>query len=155
MAFSLNKVTLIGNIGKEPEIRTTQDGREIASFPLATSESWKDKSSGEKRERTEWHKVVIFSQPLINIIKNYIHKGSKVYVEGALHSRKWQDQSGVERQTTEIVIQSFNGTVMILDSKGGAKNDEHGYNDKDSGGLNNDKPDTPFEVESLDDEIPF
>lgn len=153
MAFSLNKVTLIGNVGKDPEIRSTQDGREIASFPIATSDVWKDKNSGEKKERTEWHKVVVFHQHFISIIKNYLHKGSKVYVEGALQTRKWQDQAGVERQTTEIVIQSFNGTVMLLDNKSqmSSKSDDSGYSDKDS----SDKSNNNFEIESLDDEIPF
>ena len=161
MAISLNRVTLIGNVGKDPEIRSTQDGREVASFPLATSESWRDKTSGDKKERTEWHRVVIFSQPLINVLKNYVHKGSKLYIEGALHTRKWNDQNGVERQTTEIVIQSYSGSIMMLDGKGqpysaqpsGESNsvnrDPSHIEDKQSKSNNN------FEIEHLDDEIPF
>lgn len=151
MAFSLNRVTLIGNVGKDPDIRSTQDGKEIASFTLATSESWKDKNSGEKRERTEWHKVVIFSQPLIAIIKNYVHKGSKLYVEGALHTRKWSDQSGAERYITEVVIQSYNGTIMMLEGRhNGSKADSF----KDPSMLD-DKGASNFDIETLDDEIPF
>lgn len=117
MANSLNKVLLIGNIGRDPEIRTTQDGKEIASFSLATSEVWKDRNSGEKREKTEWHRVVIFSQPLVNVIKNYARKGSKVYIEGALQTRKWTDQAGAEKYSTEIVLQAYNSTLLLLDNK--------------------------------------
>ncbi|MCE2992758.1 MAG: single-stranded DNA-binding protein [Alphaproteobacteria bacterium] len=150
MAFSLNRVTLIGNAGKDPEIRSTQDGREVASFTLATSEAWKDKATGEKRERTEWHKVVIFSQPIISIIKNYVHKGSKLYVEGALHSRKWTDQSNVERSVTEVVIQSYHGTIMILEGRHGVqKSDMKEPHTMDEKGSNS------FDIETLDDEIPF
>lgn len=150
MALSLNRVTLIGNVGKDPEIRSTQDGREIASFTLATSEAWKDKNTGEKRERTEWHNVVIFAQHLVNIIKSYVHKGSKLYVEGSLHSRKWQDQAGVERKTVEVVIQSYHGTIMILESKH-SKPEEMS---KEPMAAGDDKV-PHFEVEHLDDEIPF
>jgi len=153
MALSLNRVTLIGNIGRDPEIRSTQDGREIASFPIATSEVWRDKATGERRERTEWHRVVIFAQPLVNIVKSYVHKGSKLYVEGALHTRKWQDQSGVERQTTEVVIQSYNGTIMMLEARqGGAKGDEGSHREPL---VVDDKSEHGFEIEHLDDEIPF
>ncbi|MCE2992023.1 MAG: single-stranded DNA-binding protein [Candidatus Jidaibacter sp.] len=153
MALSLNRVTLIGNLGRDPEIRSTQDGKEIASFSIATSDSWRDKDSGERRERTEWHKVVIFAQPLVNIVKNYVHKGSKLYVEGSLHTRKWQDQAGVERQTTEVVIQSYNGTIMMLEGRpsGGGKSDDM-HRDPMSVG---DKSEHSFDVERLDDEIPF
>lgn len=153
MALSLNRVTLIGNVGKDPEIRNTQDGREIASFTLATSEAWKDKSSGERRERTEWHEVVVFSQPLINIIKNYVHKGSKLYVEGALHTRKWTDTStGTDRKKTEIVIQAYHGSIMLLDAKGGARASE----EISKVAANFDDAKAPaFEVEHLDDDIPF
>ncbi len=103
--MSLNKVTLIGFVGQDPEIRATQYGREIASFSLATTESWKDKSSGERKEKTEWHKIVVFSQGLTGIIKNYVKKGSKLYIEGSLVTRKWTDKNGVEKYTTEIVLQ--------------------------------------------------
>lgn len=151
MALSLNRVTLIGNVGKDPEIRSTQDGREIASFTIATSEVWKDKTTGEKRERTEWHNVVVFAQHLVNIIKSYVHKGSKLYVEGSLHSRKWQDQAGVERKTVEVVIQSYHGTIMMLEGKHSPARTE----DMSKEPISTDDKTPHFEVEHLDDEIPF
>jgi len=157
MAGSLNKVTLIGNVGKDPEIRTTQDGREIASFPLATSETWKDKS-GEKKERTEWHRIVIFSQPLVTILKNYVHKGSKLYLEGALQTRKWTDQTGAEKYTTEVVLQAYSGTLMMLDNKGGAAGGYSNNNDipseRSPSHLESNEKDK-FVPEQIDDEIPF
>ena len=112
--MSINKVILVGNVGQEPEIRNTQDGREIASFSIATTESWKDKNSGEKKEKTEWHRVVIFSPNLVSIVKLYVKKGSKLYIEGAIQTRKWKDNSGVEKYTTEIVLQQYNSTLQIL-----------------------------------------
>ena len=115
MANSLNRVMLIGNLGKEPEIRMMQDGKEVASFSIATSESWKDKMSGEKREKTEWHRIVIFAQPLVSITKSYLKKGSKVYIEGALQTRKWVDTSGIEKYSTEIVLQPYDAKLIILD----------------------------------------
>jgi single-strand DNA-binding protein len=119
--MSLNKITLIGNVGQDPEIKSTQDGRELANFSLATTENWKDKSSGEKQSKTEWHRIVVFSQGLVGIIKNYVKKGSKLYIEGQLQTRKWTDKQGVERYTTEIVLQNFNSNMQMLDSK--PKND--------------------------------
>lgn len=158
MAGSLNKVTLIGNVGKDPEIRSTQDGREVASFPLATSESWKDKS-GERKERTEWHRVVIFSQPLVTIIKNYVHKGSKLYIEGALHTRKWSDQNGVEKYTTEVVLQAYTGTLMMLDSKGGggshAHTNDNPASERSPSHLEGTAAKDEYVAEQIDDEIPF
>lgn len=115
MAGSVNKCILVGNLGKDPEIRTTQSGQKIASLRIATSESWKDKNTGERREKTEWHSVVIFNENLVKIAEAYIRKGSKVYVEGQLQTRKWQDQQGQERYSTEIVLQGFNGRLTILD----------------------------------------
>lgn len=115
--MSLNKVILIGNVGQDPEIRSTQDGREIASFSLATSESWKDKVTKEKKDKVEWHRIVVFSQGLIGIIKNYIKKGSKLYIEGQLQTRKWTDKDGVEKYTTEIVLQNYSSNLQMLDSK--------------------------------------
>ena len=112
--MTINKVIIIGNVGQDPEIRLTQDGREIANFSLATTESWKDKSSGEKKERTEWHKISVFSQGLVNIIKQYVKKGSKLYIEGALQTRKWKDGNGIEKYSTEIVLQNYNSTLQIL-----------------------------------------
>ena len=119
MAGSVNKVILIGNLGRDPEMRSTQDGRKIANFSIATSESWKDRNTGERREKTEWHRVVCFSEGLNRVIEQYVKKGSKVYVEGQLQTRKWQDQSGQEKYTTEVVLQGFNGTLTLLDSRGG------------------------------------
>lgn len=114
--MSLNRVTLIGNLGKDPEIRTTQDGQEIASFSLATSESWKDKT-GEKKEKVQWHSIVVFSRGLVNIIKNYVKKGSKLYIEGQLQTRKYTDNNGVDKYITEIVLQNYNSNLIMLNSK--------------------------------------
>src|SRR5437588_989034 len=118
MAGSVNKVILIGNLGADPEIRRTQDGRPIANLRVATSESWRDKTTGERRERTEWHRVVIFSEPLCRFVEQYLKKGSKVYVEGSLQTRKWQDQSGQDKYTTEVVLQGFNSQLTMLDRLG-------------------------------------
>ena len=165
MAGSVNKVILVGNLGKDPEIRRTQDGRPIANLRIATSESWRDKSSGERREKTEWHSVVIFNENLCRVVEQYLRKGSKVYIEGQLQTRKWQDQSGQDRYTTEVVLQGFNGQLTMLDGRsGGAGMQEGGQSDygsdsgfgsygdsrrnsKPAGGSSFDKP--------LDDEIPF
>ena len=116
MAGSVNKVILVGNLGKDPEIRSTQDGREIANMTLATSESWKDKNSGERKERTEWHRIVIFNEGLVKVAKSYLKKGSKLYLEGQLQTRKWTDQQGVEKYSTEVVLQGFGATLTMLDS---------------------------------------
>lgn len=111
--MSINKVILIGNVGQEPEVRQTKDGKEIANFSLATSESWKDKN-GEKKERSEWHKISVLSQGLVSIVKQYVKKGSKLYIEGSLQTKKWTDNKGIERYTTEITLQNFNSTLQIL-----------------------------------------
>ncbi|MDG2186666.1 MAG: single-stranded DNA-binding protein [Hyphomicrobiales bacterium] len=116
MAGSLNKVLLIGRLGNDPEIRAMQDGKSVCSFSMATSESWRDKNTNERKERTEWHRVVIFNENLAKIVEQYVKKGSRIYIEGQLQTRKWQDQSGQEKYTTEIVLQNFNGTLTILDS---------------------------------------
>ncbi len=118
MAGSVNKVILIGNLGKDPEVRTMQNGGKVANLSLATSENWKDKQTGERKEKTEWHRVVIFGQ-LAEIAERYLKKGSKVYVSGQLQTRKWQDQSGAEKYSTEVVLQGFNGELTMLDGKGG------------------------------------
>src|SRR3954447_14365919 len=121
MAGSVNKVILIGNLGKDPEIRRTQDGRPIANLSVATSESWRDKNTGERKEKTEWHRVVIFNEGLCKIAEQYLKKGSKVYLEGALQTRKWTDKDGVDKYSTEIVLQGFNSTLTMLDgARGGA-----------------------------------
>jgi single-strand DNA-binding protein len=118
MAGSINKVILVGNVGNEPEVRQTQDGREIANLSIATSDSWRDKNTGERREKTEWHRVVVFNEGLVKVIKNYVHKGSKLYLEGALQTRKWTDQSGQDKYSTEVVLQGYNGNLTMLDNKG-------------------------------------
>lgn len=147
--MSVNKVILVGNLGKDPEIRSTKDGKEIASFSVATSENWKDKSSGERKSKTEWHRVSVFSPGLVGIIKNYVKKGTKVYLEGQLQTRKWTDSNGVEKYTTEVILQNYNSTLQLLDSKGG--NSGGSYDD----GSSNDSAPSDISVEEIDDEIPF
>ena len=120
MAGSVNKVILVGNLGADPEIRRTQDGRPVANLRVATSESWKDKTTGERREKTEWHRVVIFNENLCRIAEQYLKKGSKVFIEGQLQTRKWQDQSGQDRYSTEVVLQGFRGELTLLDRAGAA-----------------------------------
>lgn len=119
MAGSVNKVILVGNLGKDPEIRRTQDGRPIANLSVATSETWRDKATGERKEKTEWHRVVIFSEGLAKVAEQYLKKGAKVYIEGQLQTRKWTDQSGAEKYTTEVVLQGFNSNLTMLDGRGG------------------------------------
>jgi single-strand DNA-binding protein len=119
MAGSVNKVILVGNLGKDPEIRRTQDGRPIANLSVATSESWRDKATGERKEKTEWHRVVIFNEGLAKVAEQYLKKGAKVYIEGQLQTRKWTDQSGAEKYTTEVVLQGFNSNLTMLDGRGG------------------------------------
>lgn len=142
MAGSVNKVILVGNLGADPEIRRTQDGRPIANLSVATSESWRDKNSGERREKTEWHRVVIFNEGLCKIAENYLKKGSKVYLEGQLQTRKWQDQSGQDKYSTEVVLQGFNGNLTMLDgrteggggSSGGGRGGDYGGGGNFGGG---------------------
>ncbi|TDI65156.1 MAG: single-stranded DNA-binding protein [Alphaproteobacteria bacterium] len=150
MAGSVNKVILVGNLGADPEIRHTQDGRPICNLRVATSESWRDKNTGERRERTEWHRVVIFSEGLCKIAEQYLRKGAKIYLEGQLRTRKWQDQSGQDRYSTEVVLQGFNSTLTMLDSRGGsgASTDEGASSGMESSSQEFHDPD-------LDDEIPF
>ena len=150
--MSINKVILVGNVGQDPEIRSTQDGREIASFSIATSESWKDKATGEKKEKTEWHRLVVFSQGLVGVIRNYVKKGTKLYIEGSLQTRKWTDKDGAEKYTTEIVLQNFNSTLQILDSKDRNSSSDSSYSQSSSSPKprNND-----VSIEENDDEIPF
>jgi single-strand DNA-binding protein len=123
MAGSVNKVILVGNLGADPEIRRTQDGRPIANLRVATSETWRDKSTGERREKTEWHRVVIFSEPLCRVVEQYLKKGAKVYLEGQLQTRKWQDQQGQDRYSTEVVLQGFNSQLVMLDGRSGGGGD--------------------------------
>ena len=150
--MSVNKVILVGNLGQDPEIRSTNDGREIANFSIATSENWKDKSTGERKEKTEWHRVVVFSPGLVGIIKNYVKKGTKLYLEGQLQTRKWSDSNGVDKYTTEVVLQNYNSSMQIIDSKGsggGASSSSNFSNSNTSNSSSN------IEVEEIDDEIPF
>jgi single-strand DNA-binding protein len=136
MAGSVNKVILIGNLGKDPEVRTTQDGQKIVNLTLATSENWTDRSSGERKERTEWHRVVIFNDRIGEVAERFLRKGRKVFVEGSLQTRKWTDQSGQERYTTEVVIQRFRGELVLLDSQrgedGGMSEGGGGYRERTS-----------------------
>jgi len=158
MAGSVNKVILIGNLGADPEIRHTQDGRPIVNLRVATSDSWRDKATGERREKTEWHRVVIFSEGLARIAEQYLRKGSKVYLEGALQTRKWEDQSGQERYSTEVVLQGFNSTLTMLDGR------RDGAGEGGSGGGGDFGRSKPLASsggggggfnKELDDEIPF
>ncbi len=151
MAASVNKVILVGNLGKDPEIRTVQSGDKVASFAMATSESWKDKATGERKERTEWHRVSIWNQNLVGIVEQYVKKGSKIYIEGQLETRKWTDQNGQERYTTEVVLRQFNGQIVLLDSKGG------GGGGSTHPAFQNDVPieSSSSTSASMDDDIPF
>ena len=157
MAGSINKVILIGNLGADPEIRHTQDGRPIANLRIATSETWRDKNSGERKEKTEWHTVVIFSEGLCKVTEQYLRKGSKVYLEGQLQTRKWQDKDGNDRYSTEVVLQNFNSTLVMLDNREGAG--EPGVASKQSGSVSSGSKPAPtqpsFARDDMDDEVPF
>jgi single-strand DNA-binding protein len=167
MAGSVNKVILVGNLGKDPEVRRTQDGRPIVHLSVATSDTWRDKASGERRERTEWHRVVIFSEGLCRVAEQYLKKGAKVYLEGQLQTRKWQDQSGQDKYSTEVVLQGFNSQLTMLDGRSGGAGGGSDYN-ADEGGSGGDfgasgptagRARKPATVGAgggdLDDEIPF
>jgi len=156
VAGSVNKVILIGNLGADPEIRTLNSGDRVANLRVATSETWRDRNSGERKERTEWHRVVIFNDNLTKVAENYLRKGSKVYIEGALQTRKFTDQSGVEKYTTEIVLQKFRGELTMLDGKGeGGGRDEGDFGGYSSGPRQQASgPKESFSAD-LDDEIPF
>jgi single-strand DNA-binding protein len=134
MAGSVNKVILIGNLGRDPEVRSFQNGGKVCNLRIATSENWKDKNTGERREKTEWHSVAIFNDGLVRIAEQYLKKGSKVYVEGQLQTRKWQDQSGQDRYSTEVVLQGFGGTLTMLDGRDGGGGGGGGYGGGSSGG---------------------
>ena len=147
MASNLNKVMLIGNVGKDPEIRSGQNGKEIAVLTIATTDSWKNKTTGEKNDRTEWHRVVVFAEGLVNVIKSYIKKGSKLYIEGSLQTRKWTDTNNQERYSTEIVLQGYSASIIMLDSKGKehTPNAPQAFNEASE----------ELNLSDLDDEIPF
>jgi single-strand DNA-binding protein len=157
MAGSVNKVILVGNMGKDPEVRTTQDGSKIVNLTLATSETWNDKASGERKEKTEWHRVVIFNDRVAEVAERYLKKGAKIYVEGALQTRKWTDQGGQERYSTEVVLQRFRGELTMLDGKGGSGMGggggggamDEGFSEPASGGRSGGGGG------DLDDDIPF
>jgi single-strand DNA-binding protein len=158
MAGSVNKVIIVGNLGRDPETRTFQNGGKVCNLRIATSENWKDRNTGERRERTEWHSVAIFSEPLARIAEQYLKKGSKVYIEGQLETRKWQDQSGADRYSTEVVLRPYRGELTLLDSRGDNQGGGGGgYDDRDSygggGGSGGGQP-APAS-QDLDDEIPF
>ena len=168
MAGSVNKVILVGNLGADPEIRHMQDGRPVANLRIATSESWRDKNTGERREKTEWHNVAIFNEGLCKIAEQYLRKGSKVYLEGQLQTRKWQDRDGNDRYTTEVVLQGFNGALTMLDGRSGGgaetgqsmgmhEGGQSGYDRGASGGSRSGGSREPAESfdQDLDDEIPF
>lgn len=168
MAGSVNKVILVGNLGRDPEIRSMQSGEEIAQLSIATSETWRDKASGERKERTEWHRVVIFNENLVKVAKQFLKKGSKVYIEGSLQTRKWTDKDGAEKYTTEVVLQRFRGELTMLDGRGeGGGGGSYGGGDDyagggssggfggGAGGGRSSGGGSPPRRDDLDDEIPF
>lgn len=159
MAGSVNKVILIGNLGRDPEVRTFQNGGKVCNLRIATSENWKDKATGERRERTEWHSVAIFSEPLTRIAEQYLRKGSKVYIEGQLETRKWQDQSGNDRYSTEVVLRPYTSTLTMLDGRneggsGGGGGGNYGGGGNDYGSSQGSSQPAPQNTD-FDDEIPF
>lgn len=160
MAGSVNKVILIGNLGRDPEVRNFPNGGKVCNLRIATSETWKDRNTGERRERTEWHSVAIFSEPLVRVAEQYLRKGSKVYIEGQLETRKWQDQSGQDRYTTEVALRPFRSELTMLDSRGGDGGGSYGgesggsYGGGDGGGFGGGQQ-SGGSRNDLDDEIPF
>lgn len=164
MAGSVNKVILIGNLGRDPEIRNMQNGGRVANLSVATSETWRDRTSGERKEKTEWHRVVIFDDRLVDVAERYLKKGSKIYVEGQLQTRKWTDQSGTEKYSTEVVLQKFRGELTMLDGRGGGGGGEGGFSEGgdygaggggySGGGSGGGRGPAPSGGD-LDDEIPF
>jgi single-strand DNA-binding protein len=161
MAGSVNKVIIVGNLGRDPEVRTFQNGGKVCNLRIATSEQWKDRATGERRERTEWHSVAIFSEPLARIAEQYLRKGSKVYIEGQLETRKWQDQSGQDRYTTEIVLRPYRGELTLLDSRGGgegggyAGSQDPGHVGDYGGDYGGAPAPAGRPARDMDDEIPF
>ena len=155
MAGSINKVIILGNLGKDPEVRTFPNGGKVCNFPVATSENWQDKSSGERQERTQWHNVSILSEPIVNIAENYLNKGSKVYIEGQLETRKWQDNEGNDRYSTEVVLRPYKGQLVLVDSRSEISNQNNNQKMNDDLNLksNNENSEIPPIIE--DDEIPF
>ena len=153
MAGSVNKVILVGNLGKDPEVRRLNSGDPVVNFTLATSETWRDKNSGDRKEKTEWHNVVIFNDNLAKVAEQYLKKGAKVYLEGALQTRKWTDKDGAEKYSTEIVLNRFNGTMVMLDGRsGGGGGGDGGFG---GGGRGTNEAPASFQRDEMDDEIPF
>lgn len=162
MAGSVNKVILVGNLGADPEVKSMQSGDKVVNLSLATSESWKDKNSGEKQERTQWHRIVIWNQNLVTVAERYLKKGAKIYIEGQLETRKWTDQSGVEKYSTEVVLRPYRGELTMLDSKGGGGSsfqDNNMNQDYSAGPSQSSAPARGAQqtqrVDELEDEIPF
>jgi len=159
MAGSVNKVILVGNLGADPEVRTLPSGNKVVNLSVATSDSWRDKNSGERKEKTEWHRVVIFSEGLARVAEQYLRKGSKVYIEGALQTRKWQDQSGQDKYSTEVVLQGFNSTLTMLDGRGeNAEGGAMGFSGPPAARSEGRRPSASapaFEPGGADDDIPF
>ncbi|MEL6451351.1 MAG: single-stranded DNA-binding protein [Pseudomonadota bacterium] len=167
MAGSVNKVILIGNLGRDPEVRTFQNGGKVCNLRIATSETWKDRNTGERKEKTEWHSVAIFSEPLARVAEQYLRKGSKVYIEGQLETRKWQDQSGQDKYSTEVVLRPYRSELTMLDGRdgggggggnfggGGGGADQMGYDDRGGGYGGGSSASAPAPSRDLDDEIPF
>ena len=155
MAGSINKVIILGNLGKDPEVRTFPNGGKLCNFPVATSENWQDKSSGERQERTQWHNVSILSEPIVNIAEKYLSKGSKVYIEGQIETRKWQDNEGNDRFSTEVVLRPYKGQLVLVDSRSEISNQNNNQKMNDDLNLksNNENSEKPPIIE--DDEIPF
>ena len=152
MAGSINKVIIIGNLGSDPEVRNFPNGGKVCNLSIATSENWKDRNTGERREKTEWHRIAIFSEPLVRVAEQYLRKGSKVYLEGQLETRKWQDQSGADRYSTEVVLRPYRSELTMLDSRGEGGAESGGYSDY---GNASPAPAAPSASHDLDDEIPF
>lgn len=156
MANSINKVILVGNLGADPRVSNTQSGTKIVNFTLATSDRWRDKSSGEMKERTEWHRIVVFNSALAETAERYLHKGSKVYIEGQLQTRRWEDQNGQEKFTTEVVLQNYNGTLVMLDARNGSEGAPAGddpFGSADTGW--DSAAASAAGASNLDDDIPF
>lgn len=160
MAGSVNKVILVGNLGADPEVRNFPNGGKVCNLSIATSENWKDRNTGERRERTEWHRVAIFSEPLVRVAEQFLRKGSKVYIEGQLETRKWQDQSGADRYSTEVVLRPYRSELTMLDARGEGGVGSVGYGNDMGGGYSDygnsaPAPSAPSSSRDLDDEIPF
>ena len=157
MAGSVNKVIIVGNLGKDPEVRTFPNGGKVCNFPVATSETWRDRNSGEKQERTQWHNIAIFSEPLVNIAERFLKKGSKIFVEGQLETRKWQDNTGADRYSTEVVLRPYKGELTLLDNKSETDNTQReSLSESTTSGMPQNTENSPsFAVDDFDDEIPF